>query len=420
MIRQTLVLVACLVCVVGLAALSAGCERDWLIEVLLGIVDDTGGGDGDPNQGGGEPPNEDPPQAGPQPGDDHVDEPPGALVATDGQCVSGQIDPAGDIDFFRFEAEAGQQYVIETRGDSDTMLGLFDSDGQTQLRYSDDDGEGYNARIAWTAPVAGTYHVAVVLFRDEWTGGYELCISTRQNDQEEGIAWLDDLDQALASAEDGQLVMVDFSAEWCGWSQQMEAETFSDPRVIEQARQFVCVRIDGDEHGDLLSEYGISGYPTVLFLNNAGEGVYRVVGFCGAEEFLAEMQRALDASSGDEDGRSPDDHPDSAPGTLVAVDGQCISGEIASASDVDYFWFEAEVGQAYVIETRGNSDTVVALFDQDGQTFLQFSDDDGDGANARIVWTAPASGTYHVGVGLYWDGGTGGYELCVRTLRGDG
>ncbi len=225
--------------------------------------------------------------------DDHPNQAPETAIAT-GQCVAGNIEKGGDIDFFKFNAQAGNMYILETRGTSDTILTLYDKDGTTQLA-DNDDTNGRNARIEWTAPSNGTYHVAIKLYSST-TGPYELCLS--QDQTSVGITCTEDLNSALQKARSShKVVMIDFCTEWCGWCKKLRDETLTDPRVIEKAQQVICVRIDGDNRRDLVSQYNITGYPTIVFLSEDGREVHRVVGFRDAAGFLVEMDKALSSST---------------------------------------------------------------------------------------------------------------------------
>jgi len=77
---------------------------------------------------------------------------------------------AGDVDFYRFTARAGDIVAIETvpGAQLDTMLGLFDP--ANNLVVVDDDGGAYGvgglSRILVRIPVAGTYKVGVTTWPD--------------------------------------------------------------------------------------------------------------------------------------------------------------------------------------------------------------------------------------------------------------
>ncbi len=114
---------------------------------------------------------------GSQTGDDHANFAIGATpLSVGGPLGAGQISPAGDVDFFSFEATAGCLYTIETDGDMDTVLHLYASNGTTELAYDDDSGEGLLSVIEWRASSSGTLYVKVRGFGDS-TGSYTVSLS---------------------------------------------------------------------------------------------------------------------------------------------------------------------------------------------------------------------------------------------------
>jgi hypothetical protein len=68
----------------------------------------------------------------------------------------------GEFVYFLFDAFEGAPYTLftESAGLSDTVMFLYDRDGVTELGYNDD-YDGMMSRIAWQAPVSGTYIVGV-------------------------------------------------------------------------------------------------------------------------------------------------------------------------------------------------------------------------------------------------------------------
>ncbi len=70
--------------------------------------------------------------------------------------------PAGDADWVRFFAKAGENYVIRTdsrnRAGADPVLILVDRDGATLLDFNDDSNGSLDARIEFTPQVDGFYY----------------------------------------------------------------------------------------------------------------------------------------------------------------------------------------------------------------------------------------------------------------------
>ena len=87
----------------------------------------------------------------------------------------------GDLDFFTFEAVAGESYRIQvTLGTlEDSVLALYDADGW-ELAYNDDDdddGGSLASLITWVAPGSGSYYVEVGSLGASGTGSYTLSIT---------------------------------------------------------------------------------------------------------------------------------------------------------------------------------------------------------------------------------------------------
>lgn len=100
-----------------------------------------------------------------------------------------------------------------------------------------------------------------------------------------------------ASVRSGRPVMVDFSADWCIPCHEMELTTLSDPRVVAAAKRFDRYKVDltkytSPEADSSRKRFGISGVPTIVFLDADGREVTlaRVEGFLAAESFLARMK----------------------------------------------------------------------------------------------------------------------------------
>jgi len=250
--------------------------------------------------------------------DDHGDTPETATLLTEGQVsagafVAGNINPAGDLDYFAFvvaSGHVGYLYIIETTIPpedpfSDTFITLVDKDRITPIVSDDNGGEGNASLILWSPEEAGTYYVEVSQLLLEDVGLYSLSVFRA------GIA-------------------------------------------------------PPDDHGD---------------------------------------------------------RPDTA--TLLVVNDLPTEGSMELSADVDYFRFVAQPNYFYDIETSSlttGSDTVITLYDSDGQTELGTDDQGGREFNAsRILWLAPPdvqapSDVYWVRVVQFLEGKSGvGYSIAASS-----
>ena len=108
-------------------------------------------------------------------GDDHGNSRSSATRVALPSATGGRIQPANDVDFFRFEVYAERSVTIETSGGLDTVGTLYDGSGRS-LATNDDGGNGFNFRIARRL-ATDTYYVRVESFGSEATGAYTLRLS---------------------------------------------------------------------------------------------------------------------------------------------------------------------------------------------------------------------------------------------------
>ena len=88
----------------------------------------------------------------------------------------------------------------------------------------------------------------------------------------------------------GKGVIIDFYADWCIPCKELDAATFSDPRIIELSKNFETYKANmtkslSPEVESIREQYNIIGVPTVLILNSNGEEKERITGFVNADEF---------------------------------------------------------------------------------------------------------------------------------------
>jgi tetratricopeptide (TPR) repeat protein len=103
------------------------------------------------------------------------------------------------------------------------------------------------------------------------------------------------LDAALETAKaDGKLVFVDVGAYWCPPCHRLDEEVFVRPEIGEFLGQaYVAVHVDAEkgEGPDIVAQYRVQAYPTMLVLESSGVEKGRIVDFLAPEAFVAAMQR---------------------------------------------------------------------------------------------------------------------------------
>ena len=94
-------------------------------------------------------------------------------------ALNGVLSAPGDVDFFQFDAQAGQAFEVQTfaarlGSPLDTVLTLYDPDGRVLSR--NDDGFVHDSLIRFVVPTTGTYAISVrdQLDRGATTGVYRI------------------------------------------------------------------------------------------------------------------------------------------------------------------------------------------------------------------------------------------------------
>lgn len=98
--------------------------------------------------------------------------------------------------------------------------------------------------------------------------------TTRWYSYEEGI---------LAAGAAEKPIILDFYADWCPPCIAMEERTYPDPRVERELVDFIAIKVDTQKRIDIESKYGITYYPTVVFLDPKGKEVTRHIGYLDPE-----------------------------------------------------------------------------------------------------------------------------------------
>jgi thioredoxin:protein disulfide reductase len=111
------------------------------------------------------------------------------------------------------------------------------------------------------------------------------------------IKSVEDLERAVEkAAQNNQLTMLDFYADWCIECKHLEKNTFANAAVQQALGEVLLLRADVTANDEvdqaLLKRFELFGPPAVLFFAPDGleKRSHRVVGFLGAEQFLNHLQ----------------------------------------------------------------------------------------------------------------------------------
>lgn len=111
----------------------------------------------------------------------------------------------------------------------------------------------------------------------------------------EGTLWKSDLETAKHTAQQsGRLVLVHFGAPWCAPCQKLEAEVFAQPGFeAALAQRFEMVKLNVDDHPELIKLYGVNSVPTDVVLLPDGRMVDRTNSPMTAAAYVGHMNQVV-------------------------------------------------------------------------------------------------------------------------------
>jgi thiol:disulfide interchange protein DsbD len=110
------------------------------------------------------------------------------------------------------------------------------------------------------------------------------------------VASLAELETQLKAP--GRPVLLDFYADWCVSCKEMEAFTFSDPKVRAELDQMLLLQVDVTANNEadkaLLKRFSLFGPPGIIFFDPQGREIkgLRVIGYQPPERFLKTLNLA--------------------------------------------------------------------------------------------------------------------------------
>ena len=338
---------------------------------------------------------------------------------TVGDSITGNIQFAGDNDWFRIALTAGQIYAFELRGiDSaggtlaDPFLLLLDSAGNF-LGSNLGDGVGSDAYLRLSLANSGTYYLAA----QGSSGTYTISATELGTD-----------DYAGNATTTGMLSM--------GGSITGNIQFNSDQdwfRVDLVAGHFYVFDMKGvDSGGGSLPNPGLqindgTGYLATDFDSGIGtdarldfvavnSGPYYLATF-GSGGAGTYTLAATDLGA--------DDYDSSIATTGSLVPGGSITGNIQLAIDFDWFRIELSAGRIYTFDLKGADSGGGTLVDpnlqlRDSAGSLLFNDyDSGTGLDARLTYLAASSGTYYLAATAMYENRVGSYTLTATDIGAD-
>lgn len=106
-----------------------------------------------------------------------------------------------------------------------------------------------------------------------------------------------DFKQALNLAKsENKHLFIDFYTDWCSPCKYMSNNIFTNKNVGDYFNaNFICCKLNAEDENmsDLVAKYKIKSFPSMLFTDNEGEEVRRIIGSVGADILINEGMIAL-------------------------------------------------------------------------------------------------------------------------------
>ena len=355
-------------------------------------------------------------------------------------ATSGEIENAGDRDWFAVELEADTEYQIDLMGVSTRdgtlmnpkLYGLRDSQGNRIDGTGDDDG-GFrdNSRVVFTPDEDGTYYIGVEAhgngtgtytvavtetetFTDDQSGGRETALTVAADGSAVGTIELPgDQDWFAATLEADVLYRIDLKGDTTGDG------TLRDPKL------YGVYASNGNSKGISNDDGNRDGWTflnSYAFFEPDADGTYYIQ--AGAYmhwtgTYKVQVTEIVDDFAADT----------STTGT-VAV-GDTAMGEIETRGDRDWFAADLEAGTRYRVDLMGRGthngtleDPVLrGIHDSEGGQIPGTSNDavveypwNPEDYDARVFFTPDQAGTYYIATsGSTYSGGShlGTYTVAV-------
>ncbi|MBX7255620.1 MAG: thioredoxin family protein [Candidatus Hydrogenedentes bacterium] len=93
-------------------------------------------------------------------------------------------------------------------------------------------------------------------------------------------------------------LLLDFTAEWCGWCKKMDEEVYATPEVSGILKDFVCVKVDIEQNPAVALAYEVQSIPRTIILSADKRIISDQMGFYTADVFAEFLKEAKDWKPG--------------------------------------------------------------------------------------------------------------------------
>lgn len=350
-----------------------------------------------------------------------------STTATLDSAVNGQIDSAGDVDWYRVRVEQGRRYSFTLDGVAgadgqalDPMIAIYDQEG-VQLAFNDD-ANGFNSAVTFAPGVSGEVFVEARAFSEQATGGYRLAVSSAVLPPDDAGNGPDTRARIAPGRAVGGNIEYEGDVDWyrlstrTGNRYRITLNGADDADTADGALGDPLLRILDAEGNEIAFNDDVEGS-----LNSALDYIPRANG-----DIFIEARAYADAYTGGyalnvTTERMPTDSISANRNTRGRINlGASVNGNLDFPTDSDWYRVRLTEGESYRFTLTSDEatgfDPLVRLYDAAGQE-VAMDDDGGAGLNSYLEFTATTTGNYFIEARGYMEEAVGAYTL--GALRGD-
>ena len=325
-----------------------------------------------------------------------------------GTTDSGSINPAGDSDFFKFYSQSNRYYRIETfdlepltQGGNpcDTVIVLYDDDGETILAEDDQSGSETNAsKILWPSYEPNWLYLEIYHFYTSGTGKYKFVIEEMELPADDHGNQADETATELIPDNPATEGNTEIPGDMDFFRFSLETDLFYDLETSDLAGESDTLLALFSPSAELMTEDDQGGRES-----NASRIIFQA---SEAQTFYGRVRQFSSGGTGEykialrEEG----------PAIPMIPDGTKVGGILFEAGDIDVYQFDAVAHHLYNVDLiTGNflNRFKVWVLDSDGLSVLAQN----DFSISFMTWQVPASETYFLLVREDVQGGQ--YDLSL-------
>ena len=116
--------------------------------------------------------------------------------------------------------------------------------------------------------------------------------------EKEHLKWMS-FDEGIAHAKkNNKKVIIDVYTDWCGWCKRMDKDTYDNKDVATYLeKNYVVIKLNAESskklkfqdkdytEQELSGAFGVTGFPTTIFLSSNGDPITLVPGYSDAKRF---------------------------------------------------------------------------------------------------------------------------------------